>query len=142
MERDDRDTDFHPVAPTERIVDATLTLGQGRPAGDVRRPVVIENVWIGPNATILKGVHIGAGALVEAGALVTRDVLPRARIIGNPAQIIECNRNALCTHTPMGLVSGTIPENVVLDETAYVETTFGFICTAARFRRGSGGFQL
>lgn len=86
------DTDFHPVAPTERIADAIACspLGQGRPRPEiVRRPVVIENdVWIGPNATILKGVHIGAGAFVEAGALVTRDVPPRARIIGNPAQII------------------------------------------------------
>ena len=86
------DSDFHPIAPAERIADAIACspLGQGRtrPA-IVRRPVVIEDdVWIGPNATILKGVRIGAGALIEAGALVTRDVPPRARMLGNPAQII------------------------------------------------------
>jgi len=86
------DTDFHPLAPAERIADAIACspLGQGRPRpAVVKRPVVIEdNVWIGPNATILKGVHIGAGAFVEPGSMVTRDVPARARVLGNPAQII------------------------------------------------------
>jgi acetyltransferase-like isoleucine patch superfamily enzyme len=86
------DTDFHPLAPAERIADAIACspLGKGRPRPEVlRKPVVIEdNVWIGPNATILKGVRIGAGAFVEAGSLVTRDVPPRARVLGNPAQVI------------------------------------------------------
>lgn len=86
------DTDFHPIAPAERIADAIAVspLGKGRPRPQiVRRPVIIEDdVWIGPNAAILKGVRIGAGAFVEAGALVTRDVPSRARVIGNPAQVI------------------------------------------------------
>jgi acetyltransferase-like isoleucine patch superfamily enzyme len=86
------DTDFHPLSPAERIADAIACspLGQGRPRPDVlKKPVIIEdNVWIGPNATILKGVCIGAGAFVEAGSLVTRDVPPRARVLGNPAQVI------------------------------------------------------
>jgi acetyltransferase-like isoleucine patch superfamily enzyme len=86
------DTDFHPIAPAERIADAVACspLGQGRPRpAIVRRPVVIEDdVWIGPNATILKGVRIGAGAFVEAGALVVRDVPPRTRVVGNPAEIV------------------------------------------------------
>jgi acetyltransferase-like isoleucine patch superfamily enzyme len=86
------DTDFHPVAPAERIADAIACspLGKGRPRpAIVRRPVVVEDdVWIGPNATILKGVRIGTGAFVEAGALVTRDVPSRARVLGNPAEIV------------------------------------------------------
>ena len=52
-------------------------------------PVAIEDdVWIGPNATILKGVRLGTGAFIEAGAVVTRDVPARCRVIGNPAQIV------------------------------------------------------
>jgi len=86
------DTDFHPLAPAERIADAVACspLGKGRPRPAVlKRPVIIEDdVWIGPNATLLKGVRIGAGAFIEAGSLVTRDVPPRARIMGNPAQVI------------------------------------------------------
>jgi acetyltransferase-like isoleucine patch superfamily enzyme len=86
------DSDFHPLAPAERIADAVACspLGKGRARPEVvRRPVVIEDdVWIGPNATILKGVRIGAGAFVEAGALVTRDVPARARVLGNPALVV------------------------------------------------------
>ena len=86
------DTDFHPIGPAERIADALACspLGKGRPRPEVlKRPIIIEDdVWIGPNATILKGVCIGAGSWIEAGSVVTRDVLPRSRIMGNPAQII------------------------------------------------------
>ena len=86
------DTDFHPLAPAERIADAIACspAGKGRSRPEIaKRPVWIDDdVWIGPNATILKGVRIGAGAFVEAGSLVTRDVPPRARILGNPAQVI------------------------------------------------------
>jgi acetyltransferase-like isoleucine patch superfamily enzyme len=85
------DTDFHPLAPAARIADAIACspLGKGRPRPAIaRKPVVIEDdVWIGPNATILKGVRLGAGCFVEAGSLVTRDVPAGAHVIGNPAQI-------------------------------------------------------
>ena len=86
------DTDFHPLAPAERIADAIACspLGKGRsrpPAA--KRPVRIEDyAWIGPNATILKGVRIGEGAFIEPGSLVAHDVPARARVLGNPAQII------------------------------------------------------
>ena len=86
------DTDFHPLAPAERIADAVACspLGKGRSRPKIPKlPVIIEDdVWIGPNATILKGVRIGSGAWIEAGSLVTRNVPPRARVLGNPAQII------------------------------------------------------
>lgn len=53
-------------------------------------PVVIDdNVWIGLNATILKGVHIGKGAVVAAGAVVTKDVPAYTLVGGVPAKIIK-----------------------------------------------------
>lgn len=53
-------------------------------------PVVIEDdTWIGCNVTILKGVKIGKGAIVGAGATVTKDVPPYAIVGGNPAHIIR-----------------------------------------------------
>lgn len=86
------DTDFHPIEPAERIADAIACspLGRGRPRPQIaRKPVIIEDdVWIGPNATILKGVRLGVGSFIEAGSLVTRDVPPRSRVMGNPAQIV------------------------------------------------------
>lgn len=86
------DTDFHPLAPALRIADAVACspVGAGRPRPPIARlGVVIEDdVWIGPNATILKGVRIGAGSFIEPGALVTRDVPPQSRVLGNPASVI------------------------------------------------------
>jgi len=85
------DTDFHPLGPAERVRDAVACspLGKGMPRPPIaRRPVIIEDdVMIGPAATILKGVRLGAGSFVEAGAVVTKDVPPGARVFGNPACI-------------------------------------------------------
>jgi acetyltransferase-like isoleucine patch superfamily enzyme len=53
-------------------------------------PVIIENdAWIGFNATILKGVKIGAGAIVGAASVVTKDVAPYTIVAGNPAKVIR-----------------------------------------------------
>jgi acetyltransferase-like isoleucine patch superfamily enzyme len=84
------DSDFHPIAPAERIADAIACspAGDGRPRPTIAcAPVVIEdNVLVGPAAAILKGVRIGAGAFIEAGAVITSDVPRRARVLGNPAR--------------------------------------------------------
>ncbi len=54
------------------------------------RPVEIGNdVWIGANVVILPGVKIGDGAVIAAGAVVTRDVEPYAIVGGVPAKIIK-----------------------------------------------------
>lgn len=58
------------------------------------KPIVIcDNVWIGLNATILKGVTIGEGAVVAAGAVVTKDVPPNTMVAGVPAKVIKTNIN-------------------------------------------------
>ena len=57
---------------------------------EVLRPVTIgNNVWIGCKAIILKGVTIGEGAVVAAGAVVTKDVAPFMLVAGNPALVIR-----------------------------------------------------
>lgn len=48
--------------------------------------VVGNDVWIGQNAVILPGVHIGDGAIIGANHVVGRDVAPYAIVIGNPAR--------------------------------------------------------
>ena len=54
------------------------------------RDVVIEDdVWLGANCTILKGVTIGRGSVVAAGALVTQSCLPYSIIGGVPARILK-----------------------------------------------------
>ena len=56
------------------------------------QPISIGNhVWIGINVTILKGVKIGDGAIIAAGAVVTRDVPERCLAAGVPARVIKNN---------------------------------------------------
>lgn len=54
--------------------------------GDV---ILDDDVWIGYGATILSGVHIGQGAVVAAGAVVTSNVPPYAIVGGVPAKVIK-----------------------------------------------------
>jgi acetyltransferase-like isoleucine patch superfamily enzyme len=54
------------------------------------KPVVIEDyAWVGTRAMILPGVTIGKGAIVAAGAIVTKDVAPYTMVAGVPAQFIK-----------------------------------------------------
>jgi serine acetyltransferase len=60
---------------------------RSRQWGEPARTVVRAGASIGANATILPGVEIGRGAMVGAGAVVTRPVPPNAIVTGNPARI-------------------------------------------------------
>lgn len=51
--------------------------------------VIGHDVWLGRGCTIMSGVHIGNGAIVAAGAVVTKDVPPYAIVGGNPAKLIR-----------------------------------------------------
>lgn len=57
---------------------------------EVVKPVQIgNNVWIGCNSLIMKGVTIGDGAVVAAGSVVTKNVEPNTLVAGNPARVIK-----------------------------------------------------
>lgn len=57
---------------------------------DIHKPIIIsDDVWIGANVTVLPGVKIGRGAIVGAGAVVTKDIPPYAVAAGVPARIIK-----------------------------------------------------
>lgn len=75
-----QDTDFHPTFDE---------FGNPRP---VSKPIVIGNhVWICAHSIILKGVHIGDGAIIAAGAVVTKDVPAHCMVAGNPAVVKKEN---------------------------------------------------
>ncbi len=59
---------------------------EGISKGDI---VVEDDVWIGYRSVIMSGVHIGQGAIVAAGSVVTKDVPPYAVVGGVPAKIIK-----------------------------------------------------
>jgi acetyltransferase-like isoleucine patch superfamily enzyme len=75
------DTDFHPLSPEARRRD---------PSAGKSAPILIEDeVFIGMWAIILKGVRIGRGAVIGAGAVVTSDVPAGAIAVGNPARVVR-----------------------------------------------------
>ena len=75
-----QDTDFHVVLDEK---------GMAKP---IYKPIVIgDHVWVCDKATILKGVTIGDGAIIAAGAVVTKDVPARCLVAGNPAQVVREN---------------------------------------------------
>jgi acetyltransferase-like isoleucine patch superfamily enzyme len=88
------DSDFHPLEPAQRLIDARALAPylENRPPRPKLRtaPVIIsENVWIGMNAVILKGVTVGENSVVAAGAVVTKSVPPNCVVAGNPAVIVK-----------------------------------------------------
>jgi transferase family hexapeptide repeat protein len=76
------------IAPGVVIRDSDNKSVEGRPSGHA--PITIgENVWIGMNAIILKGVTIGAGSIVAAGSVVIADVPEKCLAAGNPARVVR-----------------------------------------------------
>lgn len=55
-----------------------------------KAPVIIEDeVWLGAHVVILPGVHIGKGAVVGAGSVVTQNIPSNAIAVGKPARVIQ-----------------------------------------------------
>ena len=85
------DSDFHPLDRALRAQDCVaIAPGESGVRPLVRTsPVILEDdVWVGFGATLLKGVHVGRGAVIGAGSVVTRSVPAGALVVGNPARVI------------------------------------------------------
>ena len=80
------------IAPAVQLYTATHPLeAEARASGlESARPIRIgDDVWIGGGAILLPGVTVGEGAVVAAGAVVTREVPPRVLVAGNPARLVR-----------------------------------------------------
>lgn len=64
----------------EKIKEAYL------PKGDT---VIGDGAWIGMRAMLMPGIHIGEGAIIATGAIVTKDVPPYAIVAGSPAKLVK-----------------------------------------------------
>jgi acetyltransferase-like isoleucine patch superfamily enzyme len=90
------DNNSHPIDPVLRHQDMvhifTKGLQESIKLGEAE--IVIEDdAWIGFNAIILKGVRIGKGAIIGAGAIVTKDVPDFAVVTGDAARVIRIEKS-------------------------------------------------
>lgn len=75
--------------------------------GQVARPVVIEDYcWVASGAILLPGVNLGLGAVVGAGAVVSRDVPAYAVVVGNPALVLPARRARELLYSPVSHLAG------------------------------------
>ena len=75
-----------------RITSNHNYLGNGIPYDDtvIEKPVYIDDfVWIGANVTVLPGVTIGEGAIIQAGIVVIKSIPPLGIAGGNPAKCFK-----------------------------------------------------
>ncbi|MBQ7738869.1 MAG: acyltransferase [Desulfovibrionaceae bacterium] len=85
------DSDFHNHWPCE---ERSANPGYQHDA----RVQIDDYVWIGMQTIILKGVHIGRGAIIGARSVVTRDIPPMAVACGAPAKIVNIHSDQSQTH--------------------------------------------
>ena len=95
--------------------------------GDI---IIDDDAWIGYGSLILSGVHIGQGAIVAAGSVVSKDVPAYAIVGGNPARVIK-----------MRFEKSTVNELMKIDydkvDVEFVNNNLDYF-----YERISGGFQL
>lgn len=78
------------MAPYTIILDSDFHDVKDHFSDGLSKPTIIEdNVWLATRSTILKGVRIGKGSVVAAGAVVTKDVPPNCIVAGVPAKVIR-----------------------------------------------------
>jgi maltose O-acetyltransferase len=80
------------IGPANMFVTGSHIIGEGaRRAGEgTSAPITIgDGCWLGARVTVLGGVTIGQGAIVAAGAVVTKDVPPHSLVGGVPAKLIR-----------------------------------------------------
>jgi acetyltransferase-like isoleucine patch superfamily enzyme len=82
----------HPLDPKERHAQFVAMSTTGHPDWvelDPRPVVLQDDCWIGAGSAVMRGVTIGAGAIVATRSVVTKDVPAGALVGGNPAQILR-----------------------------------------------------
>lgn len=89
----------------------------------VQKKVIIGNdVWIGSHALILGGVKIGDGAVIGAGAVVTKDVPPYAVVGGVPARIIKYRFSQEIIDKLLEIKWWNLPENILKENIKLFQT--------------------
>jgi len=78
------------IAPGVTVMDSDFHGVEDRDAEVIPTPITIgDNVWLATRVVVLKGVTIGEGSTIAAGAVVTKDIPPYSLAAGIPATVIK-----------------------------------------------------
>ena len=86
------DNDTHPINPRERHEQFRAIISSGQPTCinlNDKAIIIEDDVLIGANASVLKGVRIGKGAVIGTGSVVIKDVPSYVIVAGNPAGVVR-----------------------------------------------------
>lgn len=88
------DNNSHPINPEDRLklIKSGWSTNLWKWKFSESKKIIIEdNVWIGKDSKILKGVRIGKNSIVAMGSVVTHDVPANSIVAGNPAKVVRQN---------------------------------------------------
>jgi UDP-2-acetamido-3-amino-2,3-dideoxy-glucuronate N-acetyltransferase len=81
---------------------------------EAKPPVIDDGASVGMNSTLLPGVHVGVGAMIGAGSVVTRDVPAHEHVRGEPARVKPYSR--IQTETKFDIYAASIRDRVIAGE--------------------------
>ncbi|WP_447079573.1 acyltransferase [Vibrio alginolyticus] len=90
------DNNNHPLHPKDREIMHSSPVGDDKRSWkhSVSSPIIIgNNVWVGQQVRICKGVKIGDGSIIAANSVVTKNVPSNSVVAGNPAKVVKEDLN-------------------------------------------------
>lgn len=79
----------HPIHYLSTYINKNIFNGELKSLKDEKKAIIGSDVWIGHNVIIVGNVNVGNGAILAAGSVITKDVLPYSIVGGVPAKIIR-----------------------------------------------------
>ncbi len=80
---------------SETVIGRNCNISQGVTIGPTKRgsrrgsPIIGDNVFIGPGALVIGGIHIGNNVAIGGNAVVNKDIPDNAVVVGNPGVIVS-----------------------------------------------------
>lgn len=112
-------------------------VGGGAPERFTRKPVLEEkrtvignDVWIGSRVIIKQGVHVGTGAVIGAGSIVTKDIPEYAIVAGCPAKLIKYRFDENTIRRLLESKWWSLPDQEIREFADYVDDVDAFLQSA------------
>ena len=122
---------------TEKINGTCHSWTDRTPQYPYKKVFIGNDVWIGLRVIIMGGVHIGDGAVIAAGTIVTKDVPPYAVVGGIPARILKYRFSQEIINELLNIQWWHLPENKLRDNIHYFQTDEILIDKLKEFRSKS-----